>query len=88
MPQYRQPDIEAAKEIESRVKGLHDGARTASRNSANYVLLTVLFSIAMFFAGIGPQFKRPRARAVLVGIGGLFLAVTLVVLAGYPVASL
>ena len=45
-----------------------------------------LGTMAMFFAGIGPQFEGPRPRTVLVALGGVSLAVGLAILMTLPAA--
>jgi len=61
-------------------------AHRANGVSDHYVMLTVLFLMAMFFAGVGPQFEERRIRTVLVAIGGASLALSLAILASYSVA--
>lgn len=81
MSQYRQPDLEEARELDRRVAELHRAAQTASRNSSRYVLLTVLLASVMFFAGIGGTFDSPKVRRALLAVSCVLLLVTLVAMA-------
>jgi len=63
-----------------------DEAARANRTGDRYVMLTVLFSMAMLFAGIGPQFDAPRAKRIMVAVAGALLAVALAIMLTYPVA--
>jgi hypothetical protein len=59
-------------------------ARRANQTSDKYVLLTVVFTTVLFFAGIGQKLWRPRTMTILLSIGGLLFLVGAVILSSLP----
>lgn len=86
MPAYSLKADEEARRFSEESEQKFREAQHANGTSDYYVLLTVLISVTMFFAGIGPQFEAPRARSILVALGGICLAVGLAILLTLPVA--
>jgi hypothetical protein len=60
-------------------------ARAANQRGDNYVLLTVLFAIALFFAGVSGKLDRVLNSAIALGIAVVILGIAAVVMATYPV---
>jgi hypothetical protein len=58
----------------------------ASRNSSDYVLVTLITATALFFAGVTTSFKSPFARVLLLAIAGITLAYAASRLVSLPVA--
>lgn len=58
----------------------------ANRNSDNYVLVTVLVSLTLFFAGIATKFSGLRSQLTLLGLAGVAGAVSIGLLVALPVA--
>lgn len=87
MPSYSVAEDQGEQQAAKQSDEEFDKANRANGISDRYVLLTVLFSITMFLAGIGPVFKDSRIRTSLVALGGLFLVVSLAILCRYPVAT-
>lgn len=59
----------------------------ASRLESNdYVLGVVLFSVALFFAGISSRLGAPRARAVILGVECAVLLGTIAWMATFPIS--
>ena len=52
----------------------------------DYVLGVVLFSVALFFAGISSRLGAPRARAVILGVGCAVLLGTIAWMATFPIS--
>ena len=73
----------------SRTGGWTDAAAEANRDiqrANDYVLGVVLFSVALFFAGISSRLGAPRARAVILGVGCAVLLGTIAWMATFPVS--
>jgi hypothetical protein len=78
MKEYHLEETVLAKAAQERSDSLFALAVQAERNSNRFVLGTVLFSIALFFAGIAGKFESWRAtRLLLVVATILFLIATL-----------
>jgi hypothetical protein len=52
----------------------------------DYVLGVVLFSVALFFAGISSRLGAPRARAVILGVGCAVLFGMIAWMATFPIS--
>jgi hypothetical protein len=52
----------------------------------DYVLGVVLFSVALFFAGISSRLGAPRARAVVLAVGCAILLGTIAWMATFPIS--
>jgi hypothetical protein len=86
MPEYR---LEEAAEAERLDKAAEASSAQVQRNiqrSANYVLGVVLFSVALFFAGMSTRLRTRNLRVALLGIGCLLLIGTVVWIATFPVS--
>jgi len=84
MPEY---EVAAAGEAERLTRAADESAavaREANQRSDNYVLMTVLFATALFFAGVSSKMDTARARIVLIGLASTLLVVSTVVLALFP----
>jgi hypothetical protein len=86
MPSYR---LEATARAERLQLAAEAAAAEASRDiqhANDYVLAVVLFSAALFFGGISTRLRRPRPRAVILGVGCAVLLGTLAWIATFPVS--
>jgi uncharacterized membrane protein YccC len=64
-------------------------AATVRRNiqrASNYVLGVVLFSVALFFAGMSTRLAEPRLRGFALGVGCAVFLGTVIWLATQPVS--
>jgi hypothetical protein len=86
MPQYRLAAAADAKRLDARGEELAAEARRNIQRSSNYVLSVVLFSVALFFAGMSTKLSTPRLRAALLTLGCLTFLGTLVWVATFPVS--
>ncbi len=59
-------------------------ARTANQRGDNYVLLTVLFATALFFAGAGTKLRSNRAQQLAIALSMIVIAAGLVELISFP----
>ena len=85
MPEYR---LAAKEEAEQLDKASAASAAVVSRNiqrAANYVLGVVLFSVALFFAGMSTKLTRPALRIVMLVVGCLLFLGTATWLATFPI---
>lgn len=64
-----------------------DGARKANDLGDAFTLTTVLFTIAMFFAGIALVFKKDRMKFAMIGIAALLLVFTAIRFFSLPMAG-
>ncbi len=55
-----------------------------NQRSDNYVLLTVMFALVLFFAGVGAKFRGSRTRRLMVGAATVIFLVGLTFLAAMP----
>jgi type II secretory pathway component PulM len=60
-------------------------ARVANQNSDDYVILTVLAAMVLFFAGLSTKLLRPRNRMLALGLGVVLLFFTLYLVLRLPV---
>ena len=86
MPQYRlAAELEAqALDVEAEAS-----AATVRRNiqrASNYILGVVLFSVALFFAGMSTKLATARLRSLTLAVGCVVFAGTVVWLATQPVS--
>ncbi|GAA4348889.1 hypothetical protein [Angustibacter luteus] len=56
------------------------------QRASNYVLTVVLYSVALFFAGMSTKIRNPLLRLTLVGAGCAVLLGTLVWVATFPIS--
>lgn len=73
-------------EAEDGMKKTIETARKANGTGDEYTLLTVLFTISLFFAGIATVFKRDTVKLGLLGAGTALLIFTAIKLFGLPAA--
>ena len=78
MPEYKLPQQAEAQRLEAQAAQLSDQADQANEQSDQYVLLTVIFAMVLFFGGISGKFQwrvidlAMLALGVVVLIGGLW----------------
>jgi len=62
-------------------------ARKANEVSDTYLLLTVLFSVALFLGGITAAFKRRRIRGMVLALSVMTITAAAIFLAFLPLAK-
>ena len=82
---YRLGASAQADALERRAAGESDTSKAANERANNYMLGVVLFSTALFFAGISTKLDSPRLRGVLLALGWLIIVVALGWIATFPV---
>jgi len=86
MPEYQ---VEANNQAESLDQSAEASAAEVDRDiqrADNYVLTVVLFSIALFFAGMSTKITGRRLRVVMVAAGYAILVAALTWIATFPVS--
>jgi hypothetical protein len=85
LKQYHLASDAQAERLEAAAAADSDRAKEATQRSDNYLLVVVLFSTALFFAGISTRLHTLRARGTVLGLGCVVFAGALVWLATFPV---
>lgn len=85
MPQYRLPEQDAAEQQDQLAMATFEDAAEADEYADNYVLLTVIFAMVLFFSGIAGKFQWRVIDGAVLGLGIIVLLVGLVMLAQMPV---
>jgi hypothetical protein len=84
MPEYKQPELDLASQLENDARAIDPKARDAGRNSDTYVLLTVLFASVLFFGGVGNTFESRRLRRTMIYVAIALFVVTFAALVVMP----
>lgn len=80
MPQYAQPELAQANLLDARADNYYSLGETAGSNADGYVRTTVYLASVLFLVGISGHFRVRGARRGLVTVGGVILAVSVVLL--------
>jgi hypothetical protein len=86
MPQYRLEANAQAERLEAAAAAASAEATRNIQRADDYVLGVVLFSVALFFAGISSRLGTPRARTVVLAVGCAVLLGTLAWIATFPIS--
>jgi hypothetical protein len=86
MPQYRLAAEQEAERLDAEAEVSAAQVRRNIQRASNYVLGVVLFSVALFFAGMSTKLGDPRLRKVAVGVGCAVFAGTLIWIATSPIS--
>jgi len=84
MPQYVQPELIQANALDARADHYYSLGETAGSNSDGYVRTTVYLASVLFLVGISGHFRVRSARTVLVGMGGIILVFSVILLIAAP----
>jgi len=80
MPQYRQPELAQANRLDAVANTHYALGEAAGGNSDGYVRTTVYLATVLFLVGISGHFRVRGARLGLIGIGGVILTFSCVLL--------
>ena len=86
MPQYRLAATTQADALEAKAGAASVQVGRFIQRADNYSLATVLFAVALFFAGISSRLRSPASRHVLLAVGYVLFLGTIVWLATLPVS--
>jgi hypothetical protein len=78
MPQYRNPDLVAAAQLNNRAAAVFAQGNAARDNAENYVRDTVLFAAVLFLVAIAQRFKLRNVRVATTTIAFAVLVFTAV----------
>jgi hypothetical protein len=87
MPEYQQPNLVLANDLESQAAALFDQGQTDNKNGDDYVLATVFLATALFFLAVSAGLNWFPARVALSSVGGAMVVTALVYLLTLPVAG-
>jgi hypothetical protein len=80
MPEYIQPGLAQANRLDAEASARYAAGEAAGSNSDGYVRTTVYLATVLFLVGISGHFRVRAARLGLIGIGGVILAFSCVLL--------
>ncbi len=84
MPEYKQPDLDKANELNAEADRLYNEGATAGTNADDYVRVTVYLATVLFLVAISGHFKLRGARIGLISVGIVVLIAALATLATLP----
>ena len=76
MPEYEQPGLEQAQELDARGDDRFAEGSEAGETADDYVRATVYLATVLFLVGISGHFRVRAARYTLIGVGVVVLLVT------------
>jgi hypothetical protein len=80
MPEYIQPGLAQANRLDAQANAHYAAGEAAGSYSDGYVRTTVYLATVLFLVGISGHFRVRSARLGLIGIGGVILAFSVVLL--------
>lgn len=86
MPQYTLAAEEEAAQLDADAEVSSATVRRNIQRASNYVLGVVLFSVALFFAGMSTRLGDLRLRRITLGVGCTLFAGTVIWLATQPIS--
>jgi hypothetical protein len=86
MPQYRVAAEEEAEALDVEAEASAAMVRRNIQRASNYILGVVLFSVALFFAGMSTKLATPRLRSLTLAVGCVVFLGTVVWLATQPIS--
>jgi hypothetical protein len=75
-----------AQRVDAEAEVLAATVRRNVQRAANYVLAVVLFSVSLFFAGMGAKLRGAGVRRALVAVGGVLFLGTALWIASFPIS--
>ena len=86
MPQYELAAEREAARLDAEAEVSAAAVRRDVQRASNYILGVVLFSVALFFAGVSTKLATPRLRSLTLGVGCVVFLGTVLWLATQPVS--
>lgn len=86
MPEYIQPELQAAQQFEEQLREQSEIASAAGRNANAYVLLTVLFASVLFLGSLGASLPSRRLQVAMSTLCVLLFLSTVAALLTLPMA--
>lgn len=85
MKEYSVPELEKAKEYEKQALEFNKAANVSDNNSDNYVLLSLILSMVLFFSGMCGVADSRRSQKILLWVASLIFIVAVVFIITMPV---
>jgi hypothetical protein len=85
MPEYQLASEAEAGQALERAEGRSADARAANQRSDNYVLLSVMFALVLFFVALGGKARAWRSRGLLLGLSLVTLLAAISILVTFPI---
>ena len=86
MPEYKLAATADAERLDAEAEVSAAAVRRNIQRASNYILGVVLFSVALFFAGMSTKLKDTRLREITLALGYLVFLGTLIWIATSPVS--
>ncbi|HKT46243.1 MAG TPA: hypothetical protein VJP87_01845 [Candidatus Acidoferrales bacterium] len=86
MPQYKLRSDQQAKEQDRLAAEMHKQARQANLTSDTYTLLVLLYTSALFLAGLVASLQQPRFKWINLGFSLVFVLAASIILFTLPIA--
>ena len=86
MPQYKLAATAEAKRLDAEAELSSATVRRNIQRASNYILGVVLFSVALFFAGMSTKLSDIRLRTITLAVGYVVFLGTLIWIAASPVS--
>jgi hypothetical protein len=84
MPQYKVPAQAQANKYDAEANAKFSQGSADGTTADNYVRITVFLAAVLFLVGIGSSFKLYGVRYSLIGVGGVLLIASIVLIAQQP----
>jgi hypothetical protein len=85
LPQFEQASAQKATQLEATASREFTEATDANQRSDNYVLMTVLFALVLFFGAVSTRFESRSIGVALLTVGALVFIAAAVITATFPV---
>jgi hypothetical protein len=85
LPQYESASTREATELEARASSQFSAATKANGRADDYVLMTVLFSLVLFFGAISTRFESGLIQISMVSVAGTVFVAAAAITASLPV---
>jgi hypothetical protein len=85
LPSYERAELMRATHLETAATTEFEKATQANQRSDNYVLMTVIFAMVLFFGAVGTRLGSSRVSTAMLGAGGALLLFAVVVTATFPI---
>ncbi len=79
------PQFATAAELEMQADELASTARDANQNGDNYVVMTIMSALVIFFAGLASKLGKARNQAIALGVGVVIFVGTVITVLSQPI---
>jgi hypothetical protein len=85
MPGYEVANARHATQLEARASRQFSQATEANQRADNYILMTVLFALVLFFGAVSTRFEARALQLTLLSVGAAVFVAAVVITATFPV---